>query len=319
MSLLALGAYKFGAVVSSAVLNVGGGIRVGGAKDVISTIQEKFFNTVFVLLGYIAKSDGRVNRIEIKLTESYMEKMALTPERRHMAIELFHLGAKPEYNPSALLKEFCKVARPSPNQREIMLVYLINLARMDGVLVDDEMREIHEVAEQLGFSGILFKQLLRMLSAHAEFADSQPSKTQQPKREDIAREDAQPASANGNQGQQGAGQDKRESQYSDADKNGYRRQEESGKGEERSSDRANNAGTKTDALLVAYEVLGILPNATDAEVKKAYRRLVNQYHPDKLVGQGLPDFVLLAMAEHFQVVQAAYELIKQRRAATQAA
>jgi DnaJ-class molecular chaperone len=33
-----------------------------------------------------------------------------------------------------------------------------------------------------------------------------------------------------------------------------------------------------------YRVLGVLEDATDAEVEQAYRRLISQYHPDKLVG-----------------------------------
>jgi DnaJ-class molecular chaperone len=33
-----------------------------------------------------------------------------------------------------------------------------------------------------------------------------------------------------------------------------------------------------------YRVLGVAEDATDAEVDQAYRRLISQYHPDKLVG-----------------------------------
>ena len=33
-----------------------------------------------------------------------------------------------------------------------------------------------------------------------------------------------------------------------------------------------------------YRVLGLSEDATDAEVEQAYRRMISQYHPDKLVG-----------------------------------
>src|SRR3990167_11481262 len=38
----------------------------------------------------------------------------------------------------------------------------------------------------------------------------------------------------------------------------------------------------------AYNVLGVAKDASDVEVKKAYRRLMSQHHPDKLMSKGLP-------------------------------
>ncbi|HET7674225.1 MAG TPA: co-chaperone DjlA [Gammaproteobacteria bacterium] len=63
----------------------------------------------------------------------------------------------------------------------------------------------------------------------------------------------------------------------------------------------------------AYEVLGVSRNAADAEIKKAYRRLLHQNHPDKLVAKGLPE-EMMKIAEHkTQQIIAAYETIKQAR------
>ena len=38
-----------------------------------------------------------------------------------------------------------------------------------------------------------------------------------------------------------------------------------------------------------YKVLGVSPNATDDEVKDAYRRLARKYHPDNYVNNPLSD------------------------------
>ena len=64
------------------------------------------------------------------------------------------------------------------------------------------------------------------------------------------------------------------------------------------------------SLQDAYGVLGLTPAATEAEVKKAYRRLMNQNHPDKLVAKGLPEEMMKLAKEKTQKISKAYETIQ---------
>ncbi|KPK12103.1 MAG: molecular chaperone DnaJ [Acidithiobacillales bacterium SG8_45] len=68
-----------------------------------------------------------------------------------------------------------------------------------------------------------------------------------------------------------------------------------------------------DLLKDAYLVLGVSSTASDADVKKAYRRMMNQHHPDKLVAKGLPEEMMKLATEKTQEIKKAYELIKQKR------
>lgn len=68
-----------------------------------------------------------------------------------------------------------------------------------------------------------------------------------------------------------------------------------------------------DLLKSAYDALGVKPEMTDAEIKKAYRKLMSQNHPDKLTAQGLPDEMIELAKEKTQEIQSAYELIKASR------
>ena len=63
----------------------------------------------------------------------------------------------------------------------------------------------------------------------------------------------------------------------------------------------------------AYRTLGIEPAASDKEVKTAYRRLMNEHHPDKLVSRGLPESMKEVAEERTQQIRAAYERIKGER------
>ena len=63
----------------------------------------------------------------------------------------------------------------------------------------------------------------------------------------------------------------------------------------------------------AYAILNVDPQASDAEVKKAYRRQMSQHHPDKLVAKGLPEEMMTLAKEKTQEIKLAYERIKESR------
>jgi len=52
---------------------------------------------------------------------------------------------------------------------------------------------------------------------------------------------------------------------------------------------------------------------TDQEIKRAYRKLISQYHPDKLIGQGLPEDMIALASEKAKEIQLAHDLIERHR------
>ncbi|MCP5078406.1 MAG: co-chaperone DjlA [Psychromonas sp.] len=63
----------------------------------------------------------------------------------------------------------------------------------------------------------------------------------------------------------------------------------------------------------AYKILGIDESATDKEVKRAYRKLMSQNHPDKLASKGLPEEMMNLAKEKAQDIQKAYETLRKER------
>ncbi|MBE0464319.1 MAG: co-chaperone DjlA [Halomonadaceae bacterium] len=76
---------------------------------------------------------------------------------------------------------------------------------------------------------------------------------------------------------------------------------------------ANSQGASEEALKDAYRVLGVSEDASDAEIKKAYRRLMSQNHPDKLAGKGLPESMREVAQARTSEIGNAYERIRKAR------
>jgi len=63
----------------------------------------------------------------------------------------------------------------------------------------------------------------------------------------------------------------------------------------------------------AYAALGVPADASDTEVKRAYRRLMSRNHPDKLAARGLPESMRDIAEERSREINTAYDLIKAAR------
>lgn len=77
--------------------------------------------------------------------------------------------------------------------------------------------------------------------------------------------------------------------------------------------RSSQTYTAQQDVDTAYRALGVESSASDAEIKKVYRNLMKEYHPDKLMAKGLPENMVKVATEKAQEIQAAYDLIKMHR------
>lgn len=75
----------------------------------------------------------------------------------------------------------------------------------------------------------------------------------------------------------------------------------------------NSPLSTKEQLTQAYQLLDVSESASDHDVKKAYRRMMNQHHPDKLVSKGLPEEMMKLANEKTQQIKKAYDLIKNYR------
>ena len=75
------------------------------------------------------------------------------------------------------------------------------------------------------------------------------------------------------------------------------------------------SGKPSDALSPAdaYAILGVDETCPDAELRRAYRRMMNRHHPDKLVAKGLPEEMMRVATEKTREIKAAWDRLKEVR------
>ena len=238
--------------------------------------QAVFLETLFIAMGKLAKADGVVTQEEISHVEQFMQKMGMTAEHRQQAIAWFKQGSAPGFDMSPACCRFMSVCGHTKNLKQVLLVYLIVMSLADGEFHPAEQALLAEIAAQLGYDDLAFRQLLADGHFHPE---------EEALLGDIA-------------GRLGYGRD------------AFKRLIDMVLNQTHFAGGQANAAAALDD---AYKALGVEKDSTDAEIKRAYRKLISQYHPDKLMGQGVPEDMIVVATEQTKEIQLAYDLIKKSR------
>ncbi|MDC1450736.1 co-chaperone DjlA [Candidatus Thioglobus sp.] len=203
-------------------------------------VQAAFFSSVFSVMGYIAKVDGKVSKSEILLAQQVMQHMQLSEDMQKAAKELFNQGKQKDFNLDEVLEQFRTESHRRTHLVRMFLEIQIQATYADGVFDDKEYDALKYIAQKLRFPIDELERLIQQFSV---------------------------------------------------------------------------ASGKSSKLTIddAYVILGADKSLTDKELKRAYRRLLAQHHPDKLVAKGLPDEMIKLANDKTQEIISAYELIKKHR------
>ena len=287
-------------------------------KDSVKN-QAIFFHALFSVLGHLAKADGRVTEQEIQVATRLMDDMNLTGATRTEAQQAFREGKAADFPFQDILKEFHESCYGRRDILQIYLEILIQAAFADGRLVDKEQAILFDVARYLGFQK---NELLYLISAfEAEMRFRQASSRQRNAESSSRGPGWRPRSR---AEQKKSREEKADSaDWEDFDEEAYYRQQREKYSRKNYQQREGWQGggrqqqghtySYADKLKDAYRILGVAENADGKAIKKAYRKLMNEHHPDKLVSKGLPKQALEMAKRKTQDIQAAYELVKKEK------
>jgi DnaJ like chaperone protein len=214
--------------------------------------QTAFFTVTFSVMGHLAKVDGLVSEVEIRMARAVMAHMRLSPDQERAAIRLFEQGKEPDFPMRQVLEQFRRETHGRRDLARMFIEIQVQFALADGVLHTSEQRLLEAMCVILGVSAIELQTIVALVRAQFDH-------------------DA---------GASGGGR---------------------------------SAVSPAEGLRSAYAMLGLDKSASDAEVKRAYRKLMNEHHPDKLVSRGMPEEMVQIAQEKTAEIRSAYDRIRESR------
>jgi DnaJ like chaperone protein len=249
--------------------------------------QGLFLEVAFSLMGHIAKSKGRVTRIDIAVADDIMQRMGLDGIRRDQAIRFFSAGKEQGFQCERLVDRFQREI-DNPGLRRLLIETLLEIAYANGRISSCESRILTRLRDRMRFDRAEFDRLESLVRAERRFADDRENR----------KRGGEKGSASGRAGQKGGA--------------GARSgKEQQGRGAGRQQRGTIPPSGPPGAIY--YATLGLTPNATNKEIERAYRRLLSQNHPDKVMARGLPEAQVKAAAQRTHEIRTAYDKLRRLR------
>jgi len=242
-------------------------------------VAKQFFQMTFEVMGYVAKSDGRVSESDIRAARAVMRDFALDDAQVARAIASFNVGKQTEYDTERTVMSLRRTCAGRPDLLRTFLEIQVRAAIGGSDLQGPSRPLLNRVAAMLGVGGLEFAQLETLLRIRYRTRG---------KRGEAADWNR---AADGGATLDSAGPSQRQS----------------------SSGGVHGPSTSGARMTLqeAYQVLGVLPGAPMPEITKAYRRQLSRHHPDKLKANGLPESMLNFAQVQTQLVIEAFNILRE--------
>lgn len=149
---------------------IGHQIDTGGAASGADSalVRERFFPSLFRVMGHVAKADGRVSEQEIAAARAMMVALRLTPEQTQLAMGFFSEGKQPQFDLDAAIGSVRPALRGHPELAQFFIEVQLQVALAGNGLGAVERARLARVAALLGISATDFSRLETIMRWRAD-------------------------------------------------------------------------------------------------------------------------------------------------------
>lgn len=260
-------------------------------NQVSTAAHAAFFNATFAVMGHVAKSDGRVSEADIRMASEIMDRMLLSPEQRRVAMQRYGEGKQSGFALDATLDAFRRECRTRYTLMRLFIEIQLECAWCEGEPHESQDRLLLYICKKIRFSQFEYHAIRLRRQSEVKLKQEQAQEQQQKQQ----------------------GRQQRQTFNKQGFEQAYRRARQQQE-QWRSHNGSPPPGRRSQHVLDdAYKILGVTARAGDDEVKRAYRRLMSQNHPDKLAARGASEAAMRKANERTQQIRKAYDRIAQAR------
>ena len=247
----------------------------------IKAVQKKnrenkasLYENIYTVAGYIL---ANVEDLEVYVenAEDVIAHFKASKEERVLAVEAFNMALNPEFNVDEFIADYLLYIGKNRDYISYVLNYALMIATYEDNILDEVRERLNYIGKALGASQAALKRLFKSNGAEARFA------------RDFENEQYERLSGDGSSAKS------------------------SGKGKgRRSSGNANSGAKRGSKTQEALEILQLTSKATLDDIKKAYKKVMLKYHPDRLAAQNLSEDMVAIYTDKAKAIQGAFDYLK---------
>ena len=278
----------------------------------------EFLAAVFRLCGYISRAGGAVTREQIRIVSALIDEQKASDETRIRLQNEFTAGKSANFSAFATCSSMKKNIACNRESKLFLIDILCSLICSDRLVSEQELQKLNEICKYLDVSYNDMMVRLNTYKFRYGSADAGTSSSQEQRSE----RKTESHSSSGRRGSSSSGRNSGSGSYSSDSRNSGSRGSSSdsrNSGSSGSSSRSSGSYRSTSDSSVpekvtcradALKILGLSGKVTTQEIRKAYLKLMKEYHPDRLKAKGITGTLQREYENKCKLITEAYNYLK---------